>query len=131
MASAVRTASSLERHDEMQVAHRDDHITHAVISKTKPIELQMAQSAEFFQVLFKSLYKFPTVAMVRETICNAWDAHIEAGKLDTPIEITLSTDEFIIRDYGFGIPEEDMAVRYCVMGGSTNANDKNVTGGFG
>ena len=115
----------------MQVAHRDDHITHAVISKAKPIELQMAQSAEFFQVLFKSLYKYPTVAMVRETICNAWDAHIEAGKLDTPIEITLTTDEFIIRDQGFGIPEEDMAIRYCVMGGSTKAKDVTVTGGFG
>jgi hypothetical protein len=74
----------------VQVAHKDDHITHAVISKTKPIEMRMAQSPEFFQVLFKSLYKYPTVAMVRETLCNAWDAHIEAGKTDVPIEVTLT-----------------------------------------
>lgn len=115
----------------MQVSHKDDHITHAVISKRKPIELKMAQSAEFFQVLFKSLYKYPTVAMVRETICNAWDAHIEAGKLDVPIEITLDHEYFSIRDFGQGIPDEDMDVRYCVMGGSTKAANETVTGGFG
>lgn len=115
----------------MQVSHKNDHITHVAISQHKPIQLQMAQSAEFFQVLFKSLYKYPTVAMVREVLCNAWDAHIEAGNTSLAVEIMLDHDYLTVRDFGKGIPAEDMGIRYCVMGGSTKAGDETVTGGFG
>lgn len=115
----------------MRVAHQDDHITHAVISPKKSMEFGISSSAEFFQILSSALYKNPMLAMVRETICNAWDAHIDSDLLTKPIEITITDSHLIIKDFGKGIHEDQIQPIYGVYGGSTKANDGRQTGGFG
>lgn len=115
----------------MQVSQVNDHITHAIIGGGETIEFGISSSAEFFNILSSTLYKDQILAVVRETLCNAWDAHIEAGKQHMPVEITLTDDKFIIRDHGKGIHKDDMGLIYGTYGNSTKKNDGTQTGGFG
>lgn len=115
----------------MQVSHVQDHVTHAVIGGGQSIEFGISNSAEFFNILSSTLYKDQILAVVREVLCNAWDAHIEAGIQHKPVQITLSEDKFIIKDFGKGIHRDDMGIIYGTYGNSTKKNDGTQTGGFG
>ncbi|HVH93180.1 MAG TPA: ATP-binding protein [Candidatus Acidoferrum sp.] len=115
----------------MEVSHREDLVTHAVISSNEAQGFGMSDSAEFFNILSSTLYKNPNLAVIRETLCNAWDAHIDAGRTHMPIEVTLTKDRLVIRDFGKGIPDDKMRDRYCVYGSSTKTHDGKQTGGFG
>ena len=115
----------------MEVSRPEDKVTHAVIGGSQSQEFGISNSAEFFQILSSTLYTDQKLAVVREDLCNAWDAHIEAGKTDTAIEITLNEKEFVIRDFGNGIPDDKIIPIYAVYGNSTKKNDGKQTGGFG
>lgn len=115
----------------MQVAYAQDHVTHAVIGGGSTIDFGISNSAEFFNILSSTLYKDQILAVVRETICNAWDAHIEAGITDTAIEISLDNNKLTIKDFGKGIHHDDIGIIYGTYGNSTKKNDGNQTGGFG
>lgn len=115
----------------MQVADQASHITHVVLGGAESISFGISDDPAFFQILSSALYKDPLRAMIRETICNAWDAHIDAGREAQPISITLSDDKLIIRDYGKGIPDALIGPIYAVYGASTKKKDGRQTGGFG
>ena len=115
----------------MQVSHAQDHVTHAFLGAKESRAVGISDDPAFFQILSSTLYQNQKLAVIRETLCNAWDAHIEAGKTDVPIEITLDDDALVIRDRGFGIPDDLMQPIYGVYGASTKKRNKNVTGGFG
>lgn len=114
----------------MQVTHVSDHVTHAMIGAKQTIDFGISNSAEFFNILSSTLYKNQRLAVVRETICNANDAHIEGGVTEA-IEITLTNELFTIRDFGTGIHKDDMGTIYGTYGNSTKKNDGQQTGGFG
>lgn len=105
--------------------------THAIIGGGKAHAFTMSESAEFFTVLSDTLYRDKKLAMCREVICNAWDAHIILGKRDVPIEIRITDTELIIQDFGPGIPSNKVGTIYCRYGASTKVKDENQTGGFG
>ena len=116
----------------MLVADTNEVATSATLGGKETIAFGFFDDPAFFHVLSTSLYNNPTLAVVRETICNSWDAHIEAGKTDTPIRITIDTDNFItFRDFGNGIPDELIGSIYGVYGASTKKSNSSVTGGFG
>lgn len=115
----------------MQVTHQNNHVTHAVIGSKQSIEYGISDSAEFFNILSSTLYKDQILAVVRETLCNAWDAHIDAGITDKPIQVTLTSDTFTIKDFGKGIHNDDIGPIYAVYGNSTKKSDGTQTGGFG
>ena len=116
----------------MLVADTNEVATSATLGGKETIAFGISDDPAFFHVLSTSLYNNPTLAVVRETICNSWDAHIEAGKTDTPIRITIDTDNFItFRDFGNGIPDELIGSIYGVYGASTKKSNSSVTGGFG
>lgn len=115
----------------MQVSHVNEFVTHAVIGGKESIEFSISNSAEFFNILSSTLYKDQILAVVREVLCNAWDAHIEAGCTDRPVQLTLSSDKFTIKDFGKGIHHDDMGLIYGTYGNSTKKNDGTQTGGFG
>lgn len=115
----------------MQVSNVQDHCTHAVIGGKETIEFGISSSAEFFNILSSTLYSNQILAVVREVLCNAWDAHIAAGKADTPVEVEMSDSLFRVRDFGTGIPHESIGPIYGTYGNSTKANDGKQTGGFG
>lgn len=115
----------------MQVTHQNEFVTHAVIGGKQTIDFGISSSAEFFNILSSTLYKDQILAVVREVLCNAWDAHIEAGCTSKPVEITLTSEKFTIKDFGLGIHHDDMGPIYGTYGNSTKKNDGNQTGGFG
>lgn len=116
----------------MLVADTNQSATSATLGGKEAIAFGISDDPAFFHVLSTSLYNNPNLAVVRETICNSWDAHIEAGKTDTPIRITIDTDNFItFRDFGNGIPDELIGSVYGVYGASTKKSNSSVTGGFG
>ena len=115
----------------MQVTQVSDHVTHAVIGGHQTISFGVAQDAELMNVLSKALYTDQILAVVRETLCNAWDAHVEHGCTDKPFIVTLTDDELTIRDFGTGIPFEKIGPIYGTYGGSTKKHDGKQTGGFG
>lgn len=115
----------------MQVSHVNDHVSHAVIGGMAPINFSISNSAEFFHILSSTLYSDQILAVVREVLCNAWDAHIAAGCTDKPIQITIKDNKLIIKDSGYGIHPDDMADLYATYGGTNKKNDGTQTGGFG
>lgn len=115
----------------MQVSQVQDHVTHAVIGGGQTIEFGISSSAEFFNILSSTLYKDQILAVTREVLCNANDAHIEAGCTSIPVEITLNETTFIVKDFGKGIHRDDIGPIYGTYGNSTKKNDGKQTGGFG
>jgi len=115
----------------MQVSHVNKHVTHAVIGGGEDIPFTVSDSPEFFQILSKNIYSNQILAVVREILCNAWDAHIEAGLTDKPIQVTLTPTEFSVRDFGAGIHPDQVGPLYGRYGSSTKIVDGRVTGGFG
>lgn len=115
----------------MQVSQLVELDTHAVIGGGKARSFGMSDSAEFFTVLSNTLYRDKKLAVVREVICNGWDAHIFNDRTDIPLEIQLSDQELIIRDFGPGIADDRIVPIYCIYGSSTKVRDESQTGGFG
>lgn len=115
----------------MQVNHTTDNVTHAIVGGAAQINMGISDSAEFFQILSSTLYSDQMLAVVRETTCNAWDAHVDAGCTDVPIKITVDDDKIVIQDFGLGIHRDMMGPIYGIYGASTKKNDGKQTGGFG
>jgi len=82
------------------------------------------------------LYSNAVLAVIREYSTNARDAHIEAGKLDAAVKVTLPTlyhPFFEIEDFGVGMSKETLKDVYTRFGDSTKreTNDANGMLGFG
>lgn len=87
-----------------------------------------------FGVLSSGLYNDKIRAIIRELSCNAWDAHVMAGKKDLPFEIHLPTDFepiFRIKDFGTGLAHEDVMNLYCTYFASNKNQSNDVVGAMG
>lgn len=115
----------------MQVSHAAASDNYAIVGGGKARDFQIASSAHAFKILSDALYQHKERAVVRETICNAKDAHIASGKPDHPIKLTLTDTEFTIEDSGPGIADCNMVEIYLTYFGSTKTNDDSQIGGFG
>lgn len=116
----------------MLVANEEQTAVGATLGAKQTAAFEMVEDASFFQMLSSNLYSNQRLAVVREVMCNAWDAHIEAGKTGIPIEVKIGEDNiFSVRDFGLGIPHHLMQQVYCTYGKSTKKNDSRSTGGFG
>ena len=90
--------------------------------------------AHIFNVLRNQLYSDKILAVVREYSTNAVDAHIEAGKPDLPIEVTMPNrlNPFLkVRDFGPALTDEEIADIYAFYGESTKRNTNEQTGMLG
>lgn len=115
----------------MQVTQQASHLTHAVINAGEQISFGVSDDPMFFHMMYSSLYGNPMRAAFREPLCNAWDANIDNGKEDVPLEITLTESSVTIKDSGKGIPHDKIGEIYLTLGKSTKVNDSGQTGGFG
>lgn len=73
-------------------------------------------------------------AVIRELACNAHDSHVMAGTTDVPFKVHLPTELepwFSLRDYGTGLPDDDIANIYGAIGVSTKRDSNEVIGCFG
>lgn len=116
----------------MQVANKIELTTSATLGGGPAMAFGVTEDPAFFHILSTSLYNNPNLAVIRETMCNSWDAHIEAGITNRPIEIAIDKDNFLtFRDFGSGIPADKIQEVYGMYGASTKKNDSRSTGGFG
>lgn len=100
----------------------------------EPTEFKIKTTATAFKILSDGLYSNKIGSMIRELLCNAYDAHKAAGTLGTPITVELPTilePNFRIRDYGTGLSEEDMKRIYTTYFESTKSTNNEFIGGFG
>lgn len=93
-------------------------------------------------LLTSNLYSKPLESFLRETISNAYDSHIEAGKPDTPIILMIKSTknnyygdsgkyDISVRDYGVGISPERFQKIYTNIGSSTKRESDDYIGGWG
>lgn len=115
----------------MQVAHHHDHITSVVIGSMDAIAASIDDSAEFMHMVTSTIYSDQPLAVVREVLCNAWDAHIDSKREHLPLIVMINDQEMVIQDFGHGIPHSKIGQIYGTYGGSTKKKDNNATGGFG
>jgi hypothetical protein len=90
--------------------------------------------AHIFNVLRNQLYSDKVLAVIREYSTNAVDAHIEVGKGDVPIKVTLPTaltPEFKVRDFGRGLTEQQIGEIYAMYGESTKRGTNEQIGQLG
>lgn len=86
-----------------------------------------------FQMLTSNVYNDTILAVMREWSTNACDACIAAGK-DVDFFVHLPTTEkptFYVRDYGTGLPPEDIVGLFSNLGASTKRNSNAYNGTLG
>lgn len=89
-------------------------------------------SAHAFKILSDSLYSNKVLAVVREYLTNALDAHRDNNKLGTAIETNISLDnEWTVRDYGKGLSQEDIQNLFCTYFSSSKTDTNEQTGMLG
>lgn len=104
------------------------------IQNTVKFGIKASGLAHIFNVLRNQLYSDKIMAVVREYTCNAVDAHIDAGKRETPIVVSLPTrllPEFKVRDFGKALTDEEIQEVYAFYGESTKRQSNEMIGQLG
>ena len=85
-------------------------------------------------MLQTTLYSDKPLAICREYITNAWDAHVDAGKGDLPIHISMPStfnSMLKIRDFGKGLSKNEVLHHFTSYGDSGKRHTDDMVGGFG
>lgn len=111
------------------IAETSSNFDQSVNSNAFSIEM----NASMFTMLTKNVYNNVILAPIREWSTNAVDACIAANK---PIKFdvhmpTMSNPTFSVRDYGTGLPVEDIEGLFSVLGASTKRDSNAYNGTFG
>jgi len=91
-------------------------------------------SSKIFSILSDGIYKDKILAVVREVCCNAYDAHVAAGKKSVPIHIKMPTwndPSFAVDDEGTGIDPSQITSIYLSYGKSTKTSSNDQIGALG
>lgn len=94
----------------------------------------IALNGKAFRVLSDTLYQNKIGSIVREISCNAYDAHVAAGKKDVPFEIHLPDafePWFAVKDYGVGLSKDEITGIFTVYFQSTKDQSNDSIGAFG
>lgn len=88
-----------------------------------------AEDMRYIASLLRNNYSDTILATMREIIANGIDVS-NGRKVDVQLPTKLEPN-FIVKDYGCGLSEEDMMGLYTKYGKSTKRNSNNAIGGFG
>lgn len=94
----------------------------------------IAMNGKAFRVLSDTLYQNKIGSIVREVSCNAYDAHVMAGKPDLPFVIHLPDafePWFSVQDFGVGLGPDDINNVFTVYFQSTKDGSNDAVGAFG
>lgn len=94
----------------------------------------IAASAKAFEILSSNLYQNKILAVIRETVCNAADAHTLAKLPISDIRVHLpayTEPYFAVRDFGSGLSRDNVMTLYTTYFQSTKDADNSLIGGFG
>lgn len=113
--------------------NRTATITDGVLSESF-FNIKQENVAHVFSILRNNLYSNKPLAIIREYCTNAQDAMVDAGKGDQPITVSMPTyfnPTLSIRDYGNGLPEEDIFNIFASYGESTKRSSNDMVGMLG
>lgn len=108
-----------------------------------PVETQGKITSQDFSIsnasliinyMTESIYSNPILAICREIMSNARDAHIEQNKANVPITVKLPNrllPTYEVIDKGSGITPDRMVSVYTKYGASTKRTNNQESGGFG
>lgn len=105
-----------------------------VVGSTGSSNFSIAMNGKAFRVLSDTLYQNKIGSIVREISCNAYDAHVMAGKPEVPFEIHLPDafePWFSVKDYGIGLTREAIQTVFTKYFESTKDSSNDVIGAFG
>lgn len=87
-----------------------------------------------FKILSDGLYSDKPLAIVRELSCNAYDAHVAAGKKDVPFTVHLPNHMepfFSVKDEGVGLSREQVEQIFTTYFESTKSDSNDYIGALG
>lgn len=87
------------------------------------------EDMRYIASLLRNNYSDTILATMREIVANAIDVS-NGEKIDVQLPTKIEPN-FIVRDYGTGLSEEDMMGLYTKYGKSTKRDTNNAIGGFG
>ena len=102
--------------------------------RTKAVSIKEKNLIHLASLFSDDIYSNKPLALIREYSANALDANIFAGKATTPIRVTLPTrfaPQLKIRDYGYGLTQDEMDDIYASIGESTKRDTNTAVGCFG
>ncbi len=97
-------------------------------------EFKIKATSKAFSILSSGLYSNKIQAIVRELSCNAYDAHVAAGKKNVPIEVKLPnalSPSFVVKDYGTGLSHDQVINLYTTYFESTKSDSNDFIGALG
>jgi len=97
-------------------------------------ECKIENSAKMFSILSDGLYTDKILTVIREYICNAFDAHLDANKPEVPITVHMPsriTPTFYVEDEGTGIHPDKIGDIFWTYGASTKTEREELTGALG
>lgn len=87
------------------------------------------EDMRYIASLLRNNYSNPLLATIREIVANALDV-TKSKKVEIQLPTKIEPN-FIVRDFGCGLSEEDMLGLYTKYGKSTKRDSNNAIGGFG
>ncbi len=112
----------------MIIETKNKNIKSQGIAKQKSCSIDQ-EDMRYIASLLRNNYSNPLLATIREIVANALDV-TKSKKVDIQLPTQIEPN-FIVRDYGCGLSEEDMLGLYTKYGKSTKRDTNEVIGGFG
>lgn len=118
----------------MQIVQRENNVVTNGIKDSVSFGIKQDGLAHIFSVLRNQLYSDKILAVLREYSTNSFDAHVEAGIPERPIEVTLPSrweTTLKIRDFGQGLSDTQIREVYAYYGESSKRNSNKLIGQLG
>lgn len=113
--------------------HTNTHISSNIVEQDQ-FGMDQKDMPHITNILRNQMYSDKLMAILREYSTNAYDAHADRNCQNIPIEVTFPTttvQTLKIRDFGYGLTEEDVMKTYIKYGSSTKRNSNAFTGCLG
>jgi hypothetical protein len=118
----------------MKVTESTINVQSSGIQSESFFNVKESNVGHIFSILRNKLYSNKPLAIIREYCTNAFDAHVEAGIPERPIEVSFPTafkNSLTIRDFGHGLSESDVYNVFASYGESTKRNTNDQVGMMG
>jgi hypothetical protein len=96
--------------------------------------VNISNTPHMFAILSSGLYSDKIAAVLRETGCNAMDAHVMDAQPDRPFQVKLPSPldrTFYVKDWGPGLDDREFRELYTTYGWSNKQKRNDATGAFG
>lgn len=112
----------------------DHYARNVMTSGTEATDFVAEMNGVAFSILSDGIYQHKIPAIIREIACNAYDAHVEAGRADVPFSIQLPNEfdpNFTVEDTGTGLDDDGVRKVFAAYFKSSKTGSNDVTGGMG